>query len=170
MSHILNLSNSVDKYTEQKHHLHNKSHHSDTDLESILLYMIKYSWKKVSLHSHCTSIVDIPGTTVMVLVVGFTNNSHRLPVYIDGQSQYGAFPFIRHVPPDKQYPTGQLAIKYQITFVCQSKFSVSIVFTSHIYITQFSCPSICAITICQRSIWQNSLLTNTMYTTRIWIT
>jgi hypothetical protein len=54
---------------------------------------------------------------VVVVITGPSNDSHRAPVYRGGQSQYGTFPFIRQIPPDRQYPSPQVTSKHQMTFI-----------------------------------------------------
>jgi len=51
---------------------------------------------------------NIPVGAVVVVVPMYV--SHRSPAYDAGQTQYAVLPFIRHSPPDKQYPAGQPAI------------------------------------------------------------
>jgi hypothetical protein len=49
---------------------------------------------------------------VVVVVIVPVGISHRWPVYIGGQIQYGVFPFIWQKPPERQYPEAQVASKY----------------------------------------------------------
>lgn len=97
--------------------LDNTHHHFDTD--STCSYQLQIMNDLIIF----IEIINLPFgvvTCVVVVVVVLTGGtivdtvpiyvSHRAPVYSAGQSQYAIFPFIRHIPPDKQYPAGQLAI------------------------------------------------------------
>jgi hypothetical protein len=82
-------------------------------------------------------MIDLPGTVGVVVINAPTSVSHRCPVYNAEQIQYGTFPFNRHVPPDKQYPTGQLTEKYYkiASFIYQSLIIKKFALTIDIHIT-----------------------------------
>jgi hypothetical protein len=99
----------------------NTVRHSNTGLVCNYLYLgIKsLTWY---YNESCYLLGTITEVLIVVVVKTPTSDSHRWPVYIGGQSQYGIFPFIRHVPPDTQYPTGHITSKnkkrkHRFTFI-----------------------------------------------------
>ena len=50
-----------------------------------------------------------PGDTVVVVTSVVISASQRCPVYAGGQSHTTAFPFTRHVPPERQIPGAHVA-------------------------------------------------------------